>query len=191
MSNRRLTARDYKTARHGGFNLLRWREFGAGLGLGLLAALVVYIGDHRGSSVADAVAPAPDKTRAAGGATPAATAGDASEETEFAFYDILPKFEVVVPEKERSARVDSAARIERPGIYFLQVGSYKSQDEAERVRAQLARQDIVANVQRVSVDADVWHRVRIGPIKDLAQLNRTRQQLQAADRDTLVIRVEE
>ena len=46
-----------------------------------------------------------------------------------------------------------------------------------------------ASVQRVAVDADVWHRVRIGPIQDLAQLNRLRQQLQAADIDTLVIRV--
>lgn len=188
MNNRRLTARDYKTARPGGFDLRRWREFGAGLALGLVVALAVYISDRRGDDDAEVSEPAPEKNRAA---TESSAAGTGGEETEFAFYDMLPKFEVVVPEKERSERVDSASRIERPGIYFLQVGSYKSQDEAERVRAQLARQDITANVQRVAVDADVWHRVRIGPIRDLAQLNRTRQQLQAADRDTLVIRVEE
>ena len=188
MSNRRLTARDYKTARHGSLDLRRWREFGAGLGVGLVVALAVYISDHRDEGSAEVSAPAPDKTRTSAEPAPTEVTG---EETEFAFYDMLPKFEVVVPEKERSARVDSASRIERPGIYFLQVGSYRNQDEAERVRAQLARQDISANVQRVAVDADVWHRVRIGPIRDLAQLNRTRQQLQAADRDTLVIRVEE
>jgi cell division protein FtsN len=48
-------------------------------------------------------------------------------------------------------------------------------------QAQLARQSISANVQRVALDADVWYRIRIGPIKDLNQLNRVRQQLQAAE----------
>jgi cell division protein FtsN len=46
-------------------------------------------------------------------------------------------------------------------------------------------------VQRVAVDADVWFRVRIGPIKDLGQLNALRRQLQAADIDSLVIRVDD
>jgi cell division protein FtsN len=45
-------------------------------------------------------------------------------------------------------------------------------------------------VQRVSVDEDVWHRVRIGPITDLGDLNRLRSRLRAADfADALVIRV--
>jgi cell division protein FtsN len=41
------------------------------------------------------------------------------------------------------------------------------------------------------VDEDVWHRVRIGPITDLAELNRLRARLRAADLDALVIRVGE
>jgi len=57
------------------------------------------------------------------------------------------------------------------------------------VRAQLALQGIEATVQRVAVDSDVWHRVRIGPITRLDQLNKLRKQLQAADVDALVIRV--
>jgi len=50
---------------------------------------------------------------------------------------------------------------------------------------------VSANVQRVALDNDVWYRIRIGPIKDLNQLNRVRQQLQAAEIVTLVIRVED
>ena len=46
-----------------------------------------------------------------------------------------------------------------------------------------------AKVQRVALDADVWFRVRVGPISDLMQLNKVRRQLQAADVDALVIRV--
>jgi cell division protein FtsN len=184
---RRLTARDYKGAQRSSLNLGRWRDFAAGLGVGLLAAVAIYVGDHRSTPPTEVAAPSPRQTpQPAGTPQPAA-----AEDTDFAFYDMLPKFEVVVPEKERSARVDSASRIERPGTYFLQVGSYRNQDEAERVKAQLARQDIAATVQRVAVDADVWHRVRVGPVKDLGQLNRLRQQLQKSDRDTLVIRVEE
>jgi len=57
------------------------------------------------------------------------------------------------------------------------------------VRAQLALQGIEAKVQRVAVDADVWHRVRIGPISNLDELNKLRRQLQAADVDALVIRI--
>jgi cell division protein FtsN len=44
-------------------------------------------------------------------------------------------------------------------------------------------------VQRVAVDADVWHRVRIGPISDLARLNATREALRRADVDAIVVRV--
>jgi cell division protein FtsN len=188
VSNRRLTGRDYKGVQRSSFDFARWREFGAGLAIGLVIALAVYIADHRGPAAEAVDIPTPRKTT-----TPVAEPAveGATEDTDFAFYEMLPKFEVVVPEKERSTRVDSTARIERPGTYFLQVGSYRSLDEAERVRAQLARQDITANVQRIAVDADVWHRVRIGPVKDLVQLNRLRDQLQRADLDTLLIRVED
>ena len=48
---------------------------------------------------------------------------------------------------------------------------------------------IDATVQRVAVDTNVWHRVRIGPLTDLAEVNATRRKLQAADVDTIVIRV--
>jgi cell division protein FtsN len=112
-------------------------------------------------------------------------------EGKYDFYQMLPKFEVVVPEKERGTRVAPAATIDRPGIYFLQVGSYRDEAVADRIHAQLAKLGIDSTVQRVAVDADVWHRVRIGPIKDLPRLNRLRQQLSASDLDSLVIRVDE
>jgi SPOR domain len=203
VSNRRLTARDYKGARRGGLDLGRWRDLGYGFGAGLLVALVVYVGDHRGAQgAADAgrvLAPAPRRaaTDGAGTAVADAAAGDAARTgaegavDKYDFYDGLPKFEVVVPEKEHGARVDAAARVSRPGTYFLQAGSYRRLEDANRIQAQLARQNISANVQRVALDADVWYRIRIGPIKELDQLNRVRQQLQAAEIVSLVIRVDD
>jgi cell division protein FtsN len=73
----------------------------------------------------------------------------------------------------------------------LQVGSYRSFAEADRQRAQLALQGFESRIERVSVDNDTWHRVRIGPISDLAELNRTRQRLRDADIEALTIQVGE
>jgi cell division protein FtsN len=185
----RLSTRDYKSPRRGGVDLARWQQFGYGLGMGLLVALLVWIADHRSATRAPEDKPEPRRSATA---AVAAAANSADNNSSYDFYQMLPKFEVVVPEKERDVRrVDAQAKIDRPGTYFLQAGSYKGEADAERIRAQLARQDIPANVQRVAVDADVWFRVRIGPIKDLGQLNALRRQLQVADIDSLVIRVDD
>jgi cell division protein FtsN len=79
--------------------------------------------------------------------------------------------------------------IERPGVYVLQPGVFRNLEEAERLQAKLLRLGVRSTLQRVSIDADVFHRVRIGPVGDLAELNRTRATLQRAEIDTVVIRV--
>jgi cell division protein FtsN len=174
------------------FDVGRWREFAVGLASGLSLSLLVLIWQnyrekHPVTAGADVPKPEP-RAEKAGVAT------DAEEGAKnYDFYDMLPKFEVVVPEKDHevaSSRTDAPANIEKPGVYVLQAGSYRQQAEADRIRAQLKMQGIDANVQRVAVDDDVWHRVRIGPITDLAELNRLRTRLRAADfDDALVIRV--
>jgi cell division protein FtsN len=191
VSHRRLSGRDYKSVGRGGPGLARLRDLGLGFGAGLLVALVIYVGDHRHEpgAVEGAGEPAPAPRHATKPAADAAS--ESASGNSYDFYTGLPKFEVVVPEKEHGTHVDAAARIDRPGTYFLQAGSYRDTADAERVQAQLARQSISANVQRVALDNDVWYRIRIGPIKDLNQLNRVRQQLQAAEIVTLVIRVED
>jgi cell division protein FtsN len=130
--------------------------------------------------------PKPEPRAAASAAEPE----DAGRNYEF--YTRLENFEVVLPEKDSlvaSDRDGARAAVERPGVYVLQAGSYRKQEDADRIQAQLKKQGIDANVQRVAVDDDVWHRVRIGPLTDLAELNRLRSRLRAADFDALVIRV--
>ena len=197
MSGQRLTGRDYKRTRRSSFSLdlAQLSVFAIGLAAGLCVAGLIYIADHRApDAAAEGQRPTPRKSSAADAGAAAgadAAASAAGSEGKYDFYQMLPKFEVVVPEKERGTRVAPAAQIDRPGIYFLQVGSYRDVDVAERVHAQLGKLGIEATVQRVAVDSDVWHRVRIGPIKDLGQLNRLRQQLHASDLDSLVIRVDQ
>ena len=189
MAAPRLTTRDYKQAGRRGNALggTRWRDMGIGLGLGLAVALAVFVRDNR--KVEPEARPQPQARAAA--RTQAAASAEAEEPApQYDFYDMLPKFEVVVPERERDVRRDlPAARVERPGVYVLQAGSYRNQADAERIRAQLGKQGITATVQRVAVDTDVWHRVRVGPLRNLDQVNRMRDALRAADIDALVIRV--
>jgi cell division protein FtsN len=186
----RLTTRDYKRPARRSLDLGRLREFGAGLLVGVVLASTIFIYKSDAKKAALPETPLPEPQRAAKSEATEATAGAESGDR-YDFYEMLPNFEVVVPEKDREAKRDqpAAAKIERPGVYVLQAGSYRNEPDAERVRAQLSLQGIDAKVQRVAVDNDVWHRVRIGPISDLAELNRVRKQLQAADVDRLVIRV--
>ena len=46
-------------------------------------------------------------------------------------------------------------------------------------------------VQHVAIDADEFHRVLIGPIRDLAKLNATRRELRAASIDAIMYQVAE
>jgi cell division protein FtsN len=187
MPTGRLTTRDYKKPARRSIDVGRWREFGAGLLAGLFLAVAGFAYTHRTQhGAAETPHPEPRHTQPRD-ASPA-DAGTGSER--YDFYQMLPNFEVVVPEKERDVKRDlPAAQIERPGVYVLQAGSYRNEADADRVAKQLSLQGIAAKVQRVAVDNDVWHRVRIGPISDLGALNRVRKQLQAADVDAIVIRV--
>ena len=121
---------------------------------------------------------------------PPDTPAEGSGPQHYDFYSMLPNFEVVVPEKERDVKRDlPTVKIEKPGAYVLQAGSYHNEGDADRVARQLTLQGVDAKVQRVALDSDVWFRVRVGPISDLGQLNKVRRQLQSADVDALVIRI--
>jgi cell division protein FtsN len=183
-------ARDYKTKHNKPGRFSGWLGLGCGLGLGLAVAGVVYLKDHRLDAPIASAGKAVKKTRPHGSDAP--EAGDAAPDDSkaYAFYEMLPKFEVVVPEKDKDVRPDIKAVPEtRSGTYVLQAGSYKNFADADRVRAKLALQGIESNVQKVTVENDTWHRIRIGPISKLDELNRMRQILRKADVDVLLIRV--
>jgi cell division protein FtsN len=192
-----MTARDYKRTRPYQPPFSGWTGLALGLGAGLLVGLAVFWIDRRGDETAvDATGAAPPAEPAAqpppmsARATETAPSPEAAER--YDFYDMLPKFEVVVPEREKDVRPGApSAPLDKPGNYVLQAGSYRDFAEADRIRAQLALQGIDSKVQKVSVDTDTWHRVRIGPISDLKELNRIRERLHEADIDVLLIRVPE
>lgn len=179
-----MVSRDYKRSKARRESFSGWTGLFIGLVTGLGVGLAFYFFDPRTP---------PPAGSAATGAEPASARDASGEEPadNFTFYQTLPNFEVVVPEREAAVRRDAptAPAVDRAGSYVLQVGSYRRFEEADRVRAQLALQGIESKVQRVSVDNDTWHRVRVGPITDLKELNRVRARLREAEMDLLVIRV--
>jgi len=57
--------------------------------------------------------------------------------------------------------------------YLLQAGSFKNQQDAERLKASLALLGVMSSIQSVSLNQDNWHRVRIGPFNNPTQLRET------------------
>ena len=109
----------------------------------------------------------------------------------FDFYTILPDMEVAVPEQDLKPDQKSSQKTTAVDNteYFLQAGSFKSDDEADRLKARLALQGIVATIQKVKIgDGDTWHRVRVGPVKGLTNLNQTRHRLQQMGVATIVVK---
>ena len=114
------------------------------------------------------------------------------EDPRFTFYDMLPNFEVVIPEEEPDVAVDRELQaVMEPGLYVLQAGSFSTYADADRRRAELALHGIESNIQRVMIDDKTYHRVRIGPTDDLDELNLLRSRLRTAEIDVLRIRLGE
>jgi len=185
---RRHNVRDYKSARPRSNGAARWQDIATGLVAGLVIGAMGWAFTHQGQHTPVPLdAPKPEAHKPP---PDAAVPADGSAPQHYDFYSMLPNFEVVVPEKDRDVKRDlPTARIEKPGAYVLQAGSYHTETDADRVARQLTLQGVDAKVQRVALDSDVWFRVRIGPISNLDQLNKVRHQLQSADVDALVIRV--
>jgi cell division protein FtsN len=180
-----MVARDYKRSRGRREGFSGWTGLFIGLAVGLAVGLAFYFFDPRGpqapgAEVKPQVEPEPASARE--------SAAD-QQPDQYDFYQMLPNFEVVVPEKEVVMPRDAPESAEKTGAYVLQAGSYRKFEDADRVRAQLALQGIESNVQRVAIDSDTWHRVRIGPISDPNELNRVRTRLKEAEVDFLVVRV--
>jgi cell division protein FtsN len=72
--------------------------------------------------------------------------------------------------------------------YLLQVGAYKTRQDAEQQRARLALQGFESKVTERGGGGITYYRVRIGPFGQFADMNNVRQRLSDAGVDTVVIR---
>ena len=169
-----------------------WMLFG--LSIGLVVAAAVYVADRREpATVTPALSETVSSPRSVSvePAKDPLTAQEPHPATRFDFYDLLPNFEVVLPEVESRATPDrEGVAIVEPGSYELQAGSFTVPADAERMKANLALLGIESRLQRVSIDDDVYHRIRIGPVSDLSALNTIRRQLWDAEIDVMLIELQ-
>jgi len=156
--------------------------------LGLVAGLVAYKGwplllQAEKNAGAHSV-----KTAASTAATRAAPA--ASTTPHFDFYKMLPSFQVVIPGQDKEVKSgNEGTPVSQPGSYILQVGSFPNYADADKMKATLALQGIESSIQSVQVNnGSTWNRVRIGPIKNLKQLNDIRAKLAEDHIEPLVIK---
>jgi cell division protein FtsN len=105
-----------------------------------------------------------------------------NDKPRFEFYTILSELEVFVPEPEIK-ETNKTESIEGRGNaisdnssdkkYLLQAGSFRSNADAERLKATLGLLGVQSSIESVSINNDSWHRVRIGPFSNPNHLRET------------------
>jgi cell division protein FtsN len=101
------------------------------------------------------------------------------------FYKKLEKFEVQVPDAKDGTRPKAATS---PRGYLLQAGAFKSAGEADARKAQLALLGIVSSIQVVTPEGKAaYHRVNVGPYRDLDRVKQVRQTLTENHIDSVIL----
>ncbi|MDO8465083.1 MAG: SPOR domain-containing protein [Gallionella sp.] len=176
--------------RKSGSSLLTGILVGMVIGVGMAAGLAWYIMKSPSPFVQKEQAAAKPLMDVAKPAVPAeAPASGVSEgKPRFEFYKVLTDKQdaaVVAPaDKSRiitQPLVDNKAEskpLAAGDPHFLQAGSFSKADDAEKLKARLALLGLESSIQTATIpDKGVWYRVRLGPYKDMDELNRTRDSL--------------
>ncbi|MGB7933625.1 MAG: SPOR domain-containing protein [Gammaproteobacteria bacterium] len=82
-----------------------------------------------------------------------------------------------LPRSQANARPAESFR----GNYFLQSGSFRAVDQADRLKARLALIGLEASVQKVTINRNTIHRVRVGPFADFSTLDQARALMRQHD----------
>jgi len=185
--------RSRAASRRGGGSGTALTWFAAGLVIGLGLAVFLFYRGYLPAPPATGQEPAEPATAAEPELLPG-DSGIASDKHKprYDFFTVLPEMEVVVPDRELSKSAQPQAPQATPSgndQFILQVGSFRSAEEAEQMKARLALQGSVATIQKVTVNDETWHRVRIGPVQGAREADELRRRLQAANFDVLVLKV--
>jgi cell division protein FtsN len=110
----------------------------------------------------------------------------------FDFYKLLQESETIVPANETPNREEP--QTPKPSAvdtneYLLQVGSFPTNSDADRLRAQLILLGLAARIEKVEIRrGEEWHRVMVGPFKNQTELNKARATLVAEGYNALVLK---
>ena len=192
-----MTPKDYKNAARPSSKARErrgsWMSFVSGLALGLLVALAVYLWSGSLPSPASLISKRDSSSIDQGEFDEPDVTSDTKlvlPRPKFDFYTILPEMEVSVPEWELLVKDDEGEPSLAPGIYVLQVGSFKQFDDADHAKARLALRGITARIQRVLINGqNVWFRVHVGPFSGIKDIRAMRIKLIENDMEFILLRI--
>ena len=145
------------------------------LGLAIAGGLAWYLQ----KSTSRPISPEKAMTEKSTPPAPAAAASGVSDgKPRFEFYKVLTeKQDSVEPKGGDKATAGSKTPATTPvqEIYFLQAGSFSTEEDADKLKAKLALLGMEASVQIAIIpDKGTYHRVRLGPYKGAEAMNKAR-----------------
>jgi cell division protein FtsN len=107
----------------------------------------------------------------------------------FDFYTMLPEqtIDEDMPAPDRAAPTQAS----NPGpaeYYFLQAGSFRQREDADRRRAELLLLGLEPSIRESTGDNGRWFRVFLGPFETRSNMSRARSLTAAQNIDTLVLK---
>ncbi len=117
--------------------------------------------------------------------------GDAKpvEKPKYDFYNVLPEREVEIPDAELRARNAQPQIVETENVrYYLQIGSFPGETEAEGMKAQLALAGVQAQMSKVEIKGKTWFRLRTGPFADSQALESEKTRLEGNNVKAVAVR---
>ena len=163
---------------------LHWGQLIVGLAVGAVLVLLVQFLLQRTFSREGGLRHAIESRQQAASKS---TAGDttkthskptkAAKPPKYDFYTILLESETVISDAE--VQQQSPATAPKDVRYMLQAGAFTNHQDADRLKAQLALLGLQAQIQKITIEGKgEFHRVRLGPFRDLQRLEAVNQQLQ-------------
>lgn len=184
-SHKRPSARKSRTAKQGAPG---WLWMLAGI---LLGGLIVTLYQLANTEDRDVKLP-PAK------ATPKQQAPEEhSGKPRFDFYTLLRETEVIVPDNPTPANSPGGEAPPEPKVtadevFLLQVGSFKSNGDADSLRARLLLLNLSTSIEMVSPrKGETWHRVLVGPFTNHSDVTEARNRLASNGIDSLLLKRKE
>lgn len=109
-----------------------------------------------------------------------------AEKVEFNFYTTLRDREIAVPDTPKNSTQKAEPVDTTKYQYFLQAGSFKKREDAEKRRVELLLLDQEAEIQAVKSKGTTWYRLQLGPFNSSSRLANTRSKLLNNGIDTMV-----
>lgn len=113
------------------------------------------------------------------------------EKNRFDFYTLLPDLKVEVPDVSAPTTKKPSHPTPVPEAFIIQAGSFRTSDQADKLRATLALSGFESQIQTVEIPpSETWYRVYIGPFATKSEALVMQQNLkQSLASNSLILKI--